>query len=215
MARTIQQIQNELAGLPNTFSLSSRGANMVGGDAWIKRKQLEAELKALQQTAAQQPLQDSIAAEGEQRVIERGEAKAAVQPAVEAAVALPTQAISPADIARQQAQSQAQLMGGAAGFTASPFSGRQQSMAQSATMAAQGQYAQIAPQIELAGNQANMAAQQARAAQMGVVGVGLASALQGVPTTMTPYQASTIAMQAGQQAGYGSGNTMNGFSSWG
>jgi len=152
-------------------------------------------------------LQEAIAAEGEQRTAERGEAKAAVQPAIEAAAALPTEAFSGADIARQQSQAQAQFMGGAAGYTPSPFSGRQQGMAESARQSAIGRYAQVAPQIDLAGRQANIATQQARAAQMGVVGVGLASALSQVPTTMSPYQAAMIAMQSGESAGYGSGTT--------
>ena len=210
--RTIEEIQAELAALPPmSFSLSSRGGGeMIGGAEWQRRQRLQQELAAAQQTAKTQPLQEAIAAEAAQRTAERGEARAAVAPAAEAAAALPTEVMTGADVARQQAQQYAQLMGGAAGYTPSPFSGRQQAMAQSAMMSAQGQYAQIAPQIDLASRQANIAAQQARAAQMGVVGVGLAGALAQVPTTMSPYQAAMIAMQAGQQAGYGGGTTGGG-----
>ena len=208
--RTVEEIQRELATLPTSFSLSSRGGGArVGGWEHQRRMALEQELAAARKTATQEQatggIQDAIAAEAAQRTAERGEARAAVAPAVEAAAALPTEVMTGADVATQQAQQYAQLMGGAAGYTPSPFSGRQQSMAQSAMMSAQGRYAQIAPQIDLASRQANIGAQQARAAQMGVVGVGLASALSQVPTTMSPYQAAMIAMQSGQQAGYGSG----------
>lgn len=137
-------------------------------------------------------------AEIARRAAEREEARAAAQPAVAAAEALPTEVMTGADVARQQAMQHAQLMGGAAGYTASPFSGRQQAIAQSAMMSAQGRYAQIAPQIDLAARTANIGAQQARAAQMGVAGRGLAGALAQVPTSMSPYQASMAALQAGQ-----------------